>query len=38
MLTFGGEGLVNSLINKLPIELHIPTYEFCGPVNIYEMM
>lgn len=26
-----GSGLVNSLINKLPIELHIPGYKFCGP-------
>lgn len=26
-----GGGLINSLINKLPIELHIPTYNYCGP-------
>ena len=26
-----GKGLVNSLINKLPIELHIPGYQYCGP-------
>lgn len=26
-----GRGLVNTLINKLPIELHIPGYSFCGP-------
>ena len=26
-----GHGLVNTLINKLPFELHIPTYKFCGP-------
>ncbi len=26
-----GKGLVNTLINKLPIELHVPTYEFLGP-------
>lgn len=33
MLTFReGGGLVNSLINNLPIELHIPGgYQFCGP-------
>lgn len=31
MLSFGGEGVVNSLIDKLPIELHIPTYQYCGP-------
>lgn len=26
-----GRGLVNSFINKLPIELHIPGYQYCGP-------
>lgn len=26
-----GQGLLNSIINKLPIELHIPSYQFCGP-------
>lgn len=26
-----GQGLVNSLINKLPFEAHIPGYNFCGP-------
>ena len=26
-----GKGLVNSIINKLPIELHIPGYRYCGP-------
>lgn len=26
-----GSGIVNSLINKLPAELHLPGYEFCGP-------
>lgn len=26
-----GSGLVNSLINKLPVELHVPGYRFCGP-------
>ena len=26
-----GLGIVNSIINKLPVELHIPHYEFCGP-------
>lgn len=26
-----GKGLVNSLINKLPVELHLPGYQFCGP-------
>ena len=26
-----GKGVVNSLINKLPVELHIPQFRFCGP-------
>ena len=26
-----GKGLVNSIINKLPVELHIPGYRYCGP-------
>ena len=26
-----GKGLVNSIINKLPVELHIPVYQYCGP-------
>jgi hypothetical protein len=27
----GGKGLVNTLINRLPFELHLPGYHFCGP-------
>lgn len=26
-----GGGVFNSFINKLPIELHIPGYQYCGP-------
>lgn len=26
-----GKGLVNNLINKLPVELHLPGYQYCGP-------
>lgn len=26
-----GSGLVNSLINNLPFELHLPGYNYCGP-------
>lgn len=26
-----GRGIVNSLINKLPFEVHIPSYQYCGP-------
>lgn len=26
-----GSGLVNGLINRLPVELHIPGYNYCGP-------
>lgn len=29
--SFKGYGLLNSLIDKLPFELHIPSYNFCGP-------
>lgn len=29
--SFKGCGLVNSLIDKLPFELHLPSYNFCGP-------
>lgn len=28
---YRGKGLVNSAIDALPIELHIPGYQFCGP-------
>lgn len=26
-----GSGILNSAINNLPVELHIPGYKFCGP-------
>lgn len=26
-----GKGIINKLIDKLPFELHIPTYHYCGP-------
>lgn len=26
-----GGSLINKIIDKLPIELHLPTYQFCGP-------
>lgn len=25
------KGLFNTLVNKLPFELHVPNYNFCGP-------
>ncbi|EFA11812.1 hypothetical protein TcasGA2_TC008591 [Tribolium castaneum] len=31
MLSFKGEGLLNTAINKLPFELHLPGYQYCGP-------
>lgn len=31
MLTYKGSGVLNSLINKLPFELHLPGYQYCGP-------
>lgn len=29
--TYRGRGILNKLINKLPVELHIPGYQYCGP-------
>ena len=26
-----GRGFINEIINKLPIELHLPGYQYCGP-------
>lgn len=26
-----GKGILNTVIDKLPIELHLPGYQFCGP-------
>ncbi|XP_050547640.1 uncharacterized protein LOC126909258 [Daktulosphaira vitifoliae] len=26
-----GRGIVNSIINRLPIEMHVPGYQYCGP-------
>lgn len=26
-----GAGLLNNIINNLPVELHLPGYQFCGP-------
>ena len=31
MIVYRGRGLVNSLINNLPFEIHIPKYQYCGP-------
>lgn len=31
MRTLSGEGLINTVIDKLPIELHLPGYSYCGP-------
>ena len=28
---YSGSGFVNTLINKLPFEMHIPGYNYCGP-------
>ena len=30
MITYGGCGLLNTLINKLPVEIHIPKFQYCG--------
>lgn len=29
--TIQGRGLINKFINSLPVELHLPGYQFCGP-------
>lgn len=26
-----GKGIINTMINKLPFELHVPSYQYCGP-------
>lgn len=26
-----GVGFVDTLIDKLPFEVHVPSYQFCGP-------
>lgn len=26
-----GKGLVNSIIDKIPLEMHLPGYQYCGP-------
>lgn len=31
-----GNGLVNSSIDSLPFELHVPTYNYCGPGTKFE--
>ena len=31
MRTYKGKGLVNSVVDKLPFELHLPGYNYCGP-------
>lgn len=31
MIIYQGKGLVNRMISALPIEVHIPTYSYCGP-------
>ena len=30
MIAYGSR-VVNNILNKLPVELHIPGYQFCGP-------
>lgn len=26
-----GKGLLDKIIDKLPVELHVPSYQYCGP-------
>lgn len=30
-MSVAGKGLINSLINSLPVEVHLPGYSYCGP-------
>lgn len=31
LLTKRGTGLIDKIIDKIPVELHVPKYQFCGP-------
>lgn len=31
MIVYHGRGVINTMIDKLPVELHIPGYQYCGP-------
>lgn len=31
MYLYNGSGMINTLIDKLPFELHLPGYQYCGP-------
>lgn len=33
-----GSGLVNKLIDKLPVELHLPGYNYCGPGMFFHII
>lgn len=30
-----GHEFLDKVIDKLPIELHLPNYRFCGPVSVH---
>lgn len=30
-----GDGIIDKIIDHMPIEMHIPGYQFCGPGNSY---
>lgn len=29
-----GVGIIDKIIDKIPCEMHVPGYQFCGPGNI----
>lgn len=29
--TKSGKGFLDKIIDKLPVELHVPSYQYCGP-------
>lgn len=32
-----GDGIIDKIIDKVPFEMHVPGYQYCGP-GIYLMM
>lgn len=37
-LRIKGRGLLDRAIDKVPVELHFPSYQFCGPGDYYLQM
>lgn len=28
-----GQGIIDKIIDKIPFEMHVPSYQYCGPGN-----